>query len=92
MEKEEWESSIIAIKTKLIKQQNQRSGGLLLTLKQKDQAILSNPSGSFTDLGDRNIGGSGPNVCLCSRDRRVEEEDDSYNLFVLSGSSPLILA
>ena len=41
MEKElEWESSNVAIKTKLIKQQNQRSGCLLLTLKQKDQAIL----------------------------------------------------
>jgi hypothetical protein len=32
---------------KLIKQQNQRSGCLLLTLKQKDQAILQNPSTSF---------------------------------------------
>ena len=41
MEKElEWESSNVAIKTKLIKQQNQMSGCLLLTLKQKDQAIL----------------------------------------------------
>ena len=41
MEKKlEWESSNVAIKTKLIKQQNQRSGYLLLTLKQKDQAIL----------------------------------------------------
>ena len=41
MEKElEWESRNVAIKTKLIKQQNQKSGCLLLTLKQKDQAIL----------------------------------------------------
>ena len=36
MEKElQWESSNVAIKVKLIKQQNQRSGCLLLTLKKK---------------------------------------------------------
>ena len=41
IEKElEWESNNVAIKTKLIKQQNQKSWCLLLTLKQKDKAIL----------------------------------------------------
>ena len=84
MEKElEWESSNIAIKMKLIKQQNQRSGCLLLTLKQKDQAILQNPSTSFMVKSSRNNRGKGPNVRLCSRDGREEEGEDGYNLFVL---------
>ena len=75
MEKElEWESSNVAIKTKLIKQQNQRSGCLLLTLKQKDQAILQNPSASFMIKSSRNNGGKGPNARLCSRDGREEEK------------------
>ena len=83
MEKElEWESNV-AIKTKLIKQQNQRSGFLLLTLKQKDQAILQNPSASFMVKSNRNNGGKGPNVRLCSRDVREEEEEDVCSLFVL---------
>ena len=83
MEKElEWESSNVAIKTKLIKQQNQRSGCLLLTLKQKDQAILQNPSTSFMVKSSRNNGGKGPNARLCSRDGREEEEEDGYSLFV----------
>ena len=84
MEKElEWESSNIAIKTKLIKQQNQRSGCLLLTLKQKDQAILQNPSTSFMVKSSRNNGGKGPNMRVCSQDGREEEGEDGYNLFVL---------
>ena len=82
MEKElEWESSNVAIKTKLIKQQNQRSGCLLLTLKQKDltlkqkdQAILQNPSASFMVKSNRNDGGKGPNARLCSWDGREEEK------------------
>ena len=67
MEKElEWESSNVAIKTKLIKHQNQRSGCLLLTLKQKDQAILQNPSTSFMVKSSRNNGGKGLNARLYS--------------------------
>ena len=84
MEKElEWESSNVAIKTKLIKQQNQKSRCLLLTLKQKDQAILQNPSTSFMVKSSHNNGGKGPNVRLCSWDGREEEGEDSYSLFVL---------
>ena len=80
MEKElEWESSNVAIKTKLIKQQNQMSGCLLLTLKQKDQAILQNPSISFMVKSCRNNGGKGPNARLCSRDER----EDGCSLFML---------
>ena len=61
MEKElESESSNIAVKTKLIKQQNQKSGCLLLTLKQKDRAILQNPSASFMVKSSHNNGGKGP--------------------------------
>ena len=82
MEKElERESSNVAIKIKLIKQQNQRSECLLLTLKQK--AILQNPSTSFMVKSSRNNGGKGPNVRLCSRDRREEEGEDGCSLFVL---------
>jgi len=84
MEKElEWESSNVVIKTKLIKQQNQRSECLLLTLKQKDQVILQNPSGSFMVKSNRNNGGKGPNARLCSRDGREEEEEDGCSLFML---------
>ena len=84
MEKElEWESSNVAIKTKLIKQQNQRSGCLLLTLKQKDQAILQNSSPSFMVKSRRNNRGKGPNARLCSRGGREEEEEDGGSLFVL---------
>ena len=84
MEKElEWESSNVAIKTKLIKQQNQRSRCLLLTLKEKDQVILQNPSASFMVKSSRNNRGKGPNASLCSRDGREEEEEDGYSIFVL---------
>ena len=84
IEKElEWESSNVAIKTKLNKQQNQRSGCLLLTLKQKDKAILQNPSASFMVKSSRNNGGKGPNARLCSRDGREEEEEDDCSLFLL---------
>ena len=84
MEKElEWELSNVAIKTKLIKQQNQRSGCLLLTLKQKDQAILQNPSASFIVKSSHNNGWKGPNACLCSWDVREEEGEDGCSLFVL---------
>ena len=83
MDKElERESSNVAIKTKLIKQQNQ-SGCLLLTLKQKDQAILQNLSASFMVKSNRNNGGKGPNARLCSRDGREEEEEDDCIIFVL---------
>jgi hypothetical protein len=41
------------------KQQNQRSGCLLLTLKQKDQAILQNPRASFMVKSSHNNGGRG---------------------------------
>ena len=82
MEKElEWESSNVAIKTKLIKQQNQKSGCLLLTLKQKDQAILQNHS--FMVKSSHNNGGKGPNTRLCSQDGREEEGEDDCSLFVL---------
>ena len=84
MEKElEWESSNVAIKTKLIKQQNQRIGCLLLTFKQKDQVILQNPSASFMVKSSRNNEGKGPNARLCSRDGREEEEEDVCSFFVL---------
>ena len=84
IEKElEWESNNVAIKTKLIKQQNQRSGCLLLTLKQKDQAILWNPSTSFMVKSSRNNGGKGPNAHLCAWDGREEEGEDSASFFVL---------
>ena len=84
MKKElEWESSNVAIKTKLIKQQNQMSGCLLLTLKQIDQAILQNPSASFMVKSSHNNGGKDSNARLCSRDGREEEEEDVCSLFVL---------
>ena len=84
IEKElEWESSNVAIKMKLIKQQNQRSGCLLLTLKQKDQGILQNPNASFMVKSNHNNGGKGPNARLCSRDGREEEEEDGCSVFVL---------
>ena len=79
----EWESSNVAIKTKLIKQQNQRSGCLLLTLKQKDQAIIQNPSTSFMVKSSRNNEGKGPKARLCSQDGRDEEGEDDCSLFVL---------
>ena len=60
----------------LIKQENQRSGCLLLTLKQKDQAILPNPRASFMVKSSRNNGWSGPNTRLCARDGREEEGED----------------
>ena len=84
MKKElEWESSNVAIKTKLIKQQNQMSGCLLLTLKQKGQAILQNPSTSFMVKSSHSNGGKGPNGRLCSRDEREEEGEDGCSLFML---------
>ena len=77
MEKElEWESSNLAIKTTLIKQQNQRSECLLLTLKQEDQAILSNPRASFMVKSSRNNGESDPNVRLYAWDGREKEGKD----------------
>ena len=77
MEKElEWESINVAIKITLIKQQNQSSGYLLLTLKQEGQAILPNPRASFTVKSNLNNGGSGPNARLCAQDGREEEGQD----------------
>ena len=60
----------------VIKQQNQRSGCLLLTLKQEYQAILLNPRASFMVKSSRNNEGSGPNARLCARDGREEEGED----------------
>jgi hypothetical protein len=60
----------------LIKQPNQRGGCLLLTLKQKDQAILQNPRASFMVKSSRNNGGRGPNARLYARDGREEEGED----------------
>ena len=53
---------------------------MLLTLKQKDQAILQNPSASFMVKSRRNNGGKGQNACLCSRDGREEEGEDGCSL------------
>ena len=52
-------------------------------LKEKDQAILQNPSASFMVKSSRNNGGKGPNMRLCSRGGREEEGEDGYSLFVL---------
>ena len=49
---------------------------MLLTLKQKDQDILSNARAIFTVKSGRNNGGSGPNTRLCARDEREEEGED----------------
>ena len=76
----EWESSNVAIKTTLIKQQNQWSGCLLRTLEQKDQAILPNPRASFTVKSSRNNGGIGENMRLldgCASDGREEGGEDN---------------
>ena len=50
------------------------SGWLLLTLKQKYQAILQNPNASFMVKNSRNNGGKGPNARLYSRNGREEKE------------------
>jgi hypothetical protein len=82
----------------LIKQQNQRSGCLLLTLKQKDQIILLNPRASFTGKSGPNNGGCGPNARLCARDGREEEGEDGasflYCHFIIVGSwlEPIVIA
>ena len=55
----------------------------ITNLKEKDQAILQNPSASFMVKSRRNNGGKGPNVCLCSQDGREEEAEDGCSLFVL---------
>jgi hypothetical protein len=71
---------------------------LLLTLKQKDQAILLNPRASFTVKSDRSNGGSGPNGHLCARDGREEEGEDGasflYYHFITVGSwlEPTVIA
>ena len=56
---------------------------MLLTLKQKDQAILQNLSPSFMVKSRRNNRGKGLNARLCSRDGREEEEEDGCSLFML---------
>ena len=53
---------------------------MLQTLKQKDQAILSNARAIFTVKSVRNNGGSGPNTRLCTRDEREEEGEDGCSL------------
>ena len=58
-------------------------------LKEKDQAILQNPSASFMVKSSHNNGGKAPNARLCSRDEREEEGEDGCSLFV--GLSPLVL-
>ena len=79
MEKQlEWESSNIAIKTTVIKLQNQ-SGCLLLTLKQEDHAHASK-SKSFMVKSGRNNGGIGENMSLldgCASDGREEGGEDN---------------
>jgi hypothetical protein len=99
MEKElEWESSNVAIKTTLIKQQNQSSGCLLLTLKQEDQPILLNPRASFMVKSSHNNWGSGPNARLCARDGREEEGEDGASFLycdvITAGSclEPIVIA
>jgi hypothetical protein len=96
MEKElEWESSNVAIKITLIKQQNQRSRCLLLTLKQEDQAILPNPRASFMVKSSRNNGGSGTNTCLCARDGREEDGTSFLYCDVITVGSclePIVIA
>ena len=67
----------------LIKQQNQRSGFLLLTLKQEDQPILPNLRASFMVKISRNNGGSSPNVRPCARDEREEEGEDDDSFFIM---------
>jgi hypothetical protein len=52
---------------------------LLLTLKQKDQAILPNPRASFMVKSNHNNGGSSPNARLCAQDGREEEGEDGVN-------------
>ena len=91
MEKElERESSNVAIKMKLIKQQNRRSRCLLLTLNKKDQTILQNPRASFMVKSSHNNGGIGPNAHLYARDGREEEGEDGasflYYYFITVGS------
>ena len=55
----------------------------ITNLKEKDQAILQNPSATFIVKSGRNNGGKGLNARLCSRDGREEEEEDVCSLFVL---------
>ena len=55
---------------------------LVLTLKQKDQVILQNPSTSFMVKSNRNNGEKGPKARLYSRDGRREEEEDGCSLFM----------
>jgi hypothetical protein len=71
---------------------------LLLTFKQKYQAILPNPRVSFTGKSGPNNGGSGPNARLCARDGREEEGEDGtsflYYHFITGGSwlEPTVIA
>ena len=53
---------------------------LVTNLKEKNQAILQNPSASFMVKSSRNKGGKGPNARLCSRDGREEEGEDGCSL------------
>ena len=63
---------------------------MLLTLKQKNQAILPNPRASFTVKSNLNNGGSGPNARLCAQDGREEEGEDGvsflYCYFITTSS------
>jgi len=85
MEKQpEWQSSNVAIKI-MVKQQNWRSGCLILTLKQEDHAHVSK-SESFIAKNSHNNRGSGKNVQLldwCAWDRR-EEGGEENNFCIVS--------
>ena len=70
--------------------QNQRSGCLLLILKQKDQANFQNPRASFIVKSSHNNGERGPNACLCAQDGREEGGEDNDNFFTAI-LSPLVL-
>jgi hypothetical protein len=63
---------------------------LLLTLKQKYQAILQNPRANFMVKSSRNNGGRGPNARLCAQDGREEEGENGpsflYCHFITVGS------
>ena len=52
----------------------------MVTWKQKDQAILQNPSASFMVKSSRNNGEKGPNARLCSQNGREEEGEDGCSL------------
>ena len=92
MEKElEGKSSNVDIKTKLIKQENQRSGCLLLTLKQKYQTMLPNARASWFWTITTMEGKAQSRACVLGMERTKEEEEDACSLPMLSNTSPSVL-